>query len=195
VVWLDDLDRFLTGGSWLDPGLLDTLSAADAVVVATIRRNALEVYRPSNKTRPPQWDTISRFKRVDLARMLSAEEARAVEANVVDSAVRAEIQRYGLAEYLGAGPDSVDRFDGGETECPVGAALARAAVDWRRAGLARLVKRRDLHAALPIYLRDRPDVSVDEASVTAGLQWATEKVNETVSLLMPNGIVKLLAWR
>ena len=56
----------------------------------------------------------------------------------------------------------------------------------RRAGLARLVKRADLRAALPIYLRNRPDVPVDETSVTVGLQWAMKKVNETVSLLMPN---------
>jgi hypothetical protein len=186
VVWLDDLERFLTGEKWLDPGLLSTLSASGAVLVATIRRNALEVYRPSNKGRPPQWDTVSRFERVDLARTLSNEEYRAVEVNVADSAVRLEIQRYGLAEYLGAGPEAVDRFDGGETECPVGAALVRAAIDWRRAGLARLVRRSDLNAALHIYLGDRPDVSVDNASVTDGLQWATEKVNETVSLLAPN---------
>ena len=109
-----------------------------------------------------------------------------MDASVADSTVRAAIHRYGLAEYLGAGPDAVDRFDGGETECPVGAALVRAAVDWRRAGLARLVKGGELRAALPIYLRDRPDVQVNEASVTVGLQWAMEKVNETVSLLMPN---------
>jgi hypothetical protein len=186
VVWLDDLERFLTGENRLEPGLLSTLRAAGAAVVATIRLNALDVYRPSDKDQPSQWDTISRFKRVDLARRLSADESRAVDANVAYSAVRTEIHRYGLAEYLGAGPDAVDRFDSGETQCPVGAALVRAAIDWRRAGLARRVRRRDLQAALPIYLLDRPDVSVDEASVTDGLQWATEKVNETVSLLMPN---------
>lgn len=55
VVWLDDLERFLTGESWLDPGLLDTLVARGAVVVATIRRNALTVYRPRDEARPPQW--------------------------------------------------------------------------------------------------------------------------------------------
>jgi AAA ATPase domain len=186
VVWLDDLERYLTGENWLDPGLLDALVAGGAQVVATIRRNALDVYRPRNEARPPQWETVSRFKRVELARLLSAEESRTVDANVTDSVARAAIHRYGLAEYLGAGPDAVDRFDSGETECPVGAALVRAAIDWRRAGLARLIRRRDLRAAFRIYLRDRPDVSVEEASVTAGLQWAMEKVNETVSLLVPN---------
>ena len=66
VVWLDDLERFLTGENWLDPGLLDVLVASGAYVVATIRRHALEVYRPSDEVRPPQWETISRFTRVDL---------------------------------------------------------------------------------------------------------------------------------
>lgn len=186
VVWLDDFDRFLTGDMWLDPGLLDTLVTRGAVVVATIRRNALTVYRPRDKVRPPQWETISRFTRVDLSRRLSAEESRIVKEQIADSELQSAIHRYGLAEYLGAGPDAVERLDSGDTECPVGAALVRGAIDWRRAGLVRLVRRRDLCAALPIYLRDRPDVATDDASVTAGLNWATEKVNETVSLLMPD---------
>jgi hypothetical protein len=186
IVWLDDLERFLTGENWLDPGLLGTLVTNEAEVVATMRWHALEVYRPSDEARPPQWETISRFTRVDLKRLLSAEESRVVDANVADSNVRAAIHRYGLAEYLGAGPDAVDKFDSGESECPVGAALVRAAIDWRRAGLARLVKRGDLREAIPIYLRDRPEVPVDATSVADGLQWAMKKVNETVSLLMPN---------
>jgi hypothetical protein len=149
-------ERFLTGDRWLDPGLLDALVAKGAVVVATIRRNALTVYRPRDEARLPQWETISRFTRVDLSRRLSAEESRIVEEQVADSEVRAGTHRYGLAEYLGAGPDAVERLNSGDTECPVGAALVRGAIDWRRAGLARLVRRRDLCAALPIYLRDRP---------------------------------------
>jgi hypothetical protein len=186
IVWLDDLERFLTGENWLDPGLLDALVVGGAEIVATIRRNALEVYRPSDEARPPQWETVSRFTRIDLARQLSVKESQNVDANIADGAVREAIHHYGLAEYLGAGPEAVDRFDNGETECPVGAALVRAAIDWRRAGLARLVRPHDLRAALHIYLQERPDVSVDEDSVTAGLRWAMEKVNETVSLLVPN---------
>ena len=156
VVWLDDLDRFLAGENWLDFGLLDVLVVGGAHVVATIRRNALEVYRPRDEVRPPQWETVSRFHRVGLARLLSAGEQRAVDAHVADTAVRAAIHRYGLAEYLGACPEAVDRFDSGETESPVGAALVRAAIDWRRAGLARLIRRRDLAAAARIYLKTVP---------------------------------------
>ena len=168
VVWLDDLERYLSGEKALEQGLLATLNAAGAVTVATIRRNALEVYRPSNAARPPQWDTISRFTRVDLARTLTAAEMHRVDTMVEDTAVRAKIHRYGLTEYLGAGPEALGRFDGGETECPVGAALVRAAIDWRRVGLLRQVRRRELQAAAGLYLSDRADVAFDEAAVKAG---------------------------
>jgi hypothetical protein len=109
-----------------------------------------------------------------------------VRAVVTDPAVLAGVERYGLAEYLGAGPDAVELYDDGATTCPVGHALVRAAVDWRRAGLARLVPLSELQAALPIYLSDRPDVVCDDSAVEDGLQWATDRINETVALLLPH---------
>jgi hypothetical protein len=185
VVWLDDLDRYLSSDNWLDPGLLDRVVSAGAVVIATIRRHALELYRPTDKEHPPQWEAISRFSRVELLRRLSSDEQGRVEASIPDKVVRAAVERYGLAEYLGAGPEAVDTFDSGETEHPVGAALVRAAVDWRRAGVVRLVSLANLTAALPIYLAERHDVAIDEASIKLGMEWATVKINETVRLLSP----------
>jgi hypothetical protein len=184
VLWLDDLDRYLSGDNWLDPGLLDQVVSAGAVVVATVRQNALESYRPTDKEHPPQWETVSRFARVELPRLFSSAERERVEVQIPDVAVRAA-ERYGLPEYLGGGPDAVDAFDAGETQCPVGAALVRAAVDWRRAGVVRLVRLADLTSALPIYLAERHDVAIDDASVKLGVEWATKKINETVRLLSP----------
>lgn len=185
VIWLDDLDRYLTGDSWLDPGMLDRITGAGARVIGTIRRSALEVYRPRDTVRPAQWETVRRFTRIDLPRKLSEEEERRVDAKISNLALRAAIDRYGLAEYLGAGPDAVDRFDAGETNCPIGAALVRAAIDWRRASLARLVSLHDLKAALPIYLAGRHDILIDNTSVEESINWATDKINETVRLLLP----------
>ena len=186
VVWLDDVDRYLTGESWLDPGLIDRITSAGARVVATIRRSALEVYRPRDTVHPAQWETLRRFTRIDLARKLSGDEGRRVDANISSLVVRAAIDRYGLGEYLGAGPDAVDRLDAGETNCPIGAALVRAAIDWRRAGLIRLVSFPELKATLPIYLAGRHDVVISDTSVEEGMGWATDKINETVRLLIPH---------
>jgi hypothetical protein len=186
VTWLDDLDRYLTGDSWLDPGLLDRITDAGSIVIGTIRRSAFEIYRPRETLRPAQWETLRRFTRIDIVRRLSDEEVRQVDAKIPNLAVRAAINRYGLAEYLGAGPDAVERLDAGQTNCPIGAALVRAAIDWRRAGLTRLVSFHDLKAALPIYLAGRHDILIDKASVEEGLDWATDKINETVRLLIPH---------
>jgi energy-coupling factor transporter ATP-binding protein EcfA2 len=186
VVWLDDLERFLRGDSALDVGLLEQMVRAGAAVVATIRLSELEGYRPRNNIRPPEWEVLRRFERVTLQRKNTKGERDRVRAVVTDPAVLAGVERYGLAEYLGAGPDAVERYDDGETICPIGQALVRAAVDWRRAGLTQLVSLPELQAALPIYLAGRPEVICDDAAVEDGLRWATDRINETVALLLPH---------
>jgi energy-coupling factor transporter ATP-binding protein EcfA2 len=188
VVWLDDLERFLRGESALDGGLLDQIREAGGVVVATMRLIELEFYRPRNSTRPPESEVLRRFERVTLQRKTTPTELRQIRAAISDPALLAGVERYGLAEYVGAGPDAVEKFDNGETTCPVGHALVRAAVDWRRAGLARVVPFRELEVALTYYLYDRPDVISDDPAIQAALEWATERINETVALLVPHQV-------
>ena len=72
------------------------------------------------------------------ARNTVAELAR-IRAAVPDPRILAAVQRCGLAEFLGGGPLVVDKFERGETSEPVGSALVRAAVDWRRSGLTRAI--------------------------------------------------------
>ena len=116
-----------------------------------------------------------------LERLLSAGESRIVDANVVDSAVRAAIHRYGLAEYVGGGPDAVDRFDGGETECPVCRVHGGAAPQVKAARLRRIqfaealqadpVRRADeilvdvLHASDYAMRQVRQEISADKLTV------------------------------
>jgi hypothetical protein len=186
VVWLDDLDRFLKSEVMgLDLGMLKQLEVSGAVVVATIRRSELSAYRPTNVDRPPQWEVLRRFEQISLRRQLSPTELSEARQRISDTAVLDAIERYGLAEYLGGGLAAIDYFDAGETENPVGHALVRAAVDWRRAGLARLVPRSELTTALPIYLDLRPEVTTDDEAIENGLTWATKRINETVALLAP----------
>jgi hypothetical protein len=70
----------------------------------------------------------------------TAEPGR-VQATVNDPGVLAAVDRYGLTEYLGAGPEALNKFARGETANSVGYTLMRAAVDWRRAGLTHLVSK------------------------------------------------------
>jgi len=182
VVWLDDLERFL-GTDGLTIGLLNRLTSGRAIVVATIRVEQRETYRPGDKLRPPEWEVLQRFNEISLERRLTDPELVQVRETVSDPGVLAAVDHYGLAEYLGAGPEAVDKFDKGEIANPVGQALVRAAVDWRRSGLIRPASREILAKALLTYLTDRPDVSITDQAIDGGLAWATAKINETVALL------------
>jgi hypothetical protein len=121
--------------------------------------------------------------RVNLRRTLSRPEHDRLRAVVADRGVLVGAQRYGLGEYLGAGPDAVAKFEHGETVCPVGHALVRAAIDWLRVGFTRAAPWSVLTAIAPAYLAGRDDVQPDREALDEGLTWATQKLNETVALL------------
>jgi tetratricopeptide (TPR) repeat protein len=182
VVWLDDLERFL-GVDELTMGLLNRLIACSAIVVATIRLEQREAYRPRDELRPLEWEVLQRFSEVSLQRRLTEHELDRVLALVNDPSVLAGVVHYGLAEYLGAGPEALDKFEKGEIANPVGYALVRAAVDWRRTGLIRPVSEQFLVQTLPTYLANRAYVSRSNEAIENGFVWATQKINETVSLL------------
>jgi hypothetical protein len=182
MVWLDDLERFL-GTDGVTVGLLNRLTTAGAIVVATIRVEQRETYRPRDQLRPPEWEVLERFVPVSLQRRLSGSELKRVRAEVHDPGVLAGVERYGLAEYLGAGPEALDKFEKGEITNPVGHALVRAAVDWRRCGLTRPVSKELLTKSLSTYLADRPDVLRTNQAIEEGVIWATAKINQTVALL------------
>ena len=220
VVWLNNLERFLgadgftvgllnrltTGGAIVVATIrlehqemyrprdklqppewevlqLDRLTAGGAIVVATIRLEHQETYRPRDKLQPPEWEVIQQFTEISLERRNTAAELARVRAVVTDLGVLEAVEHYGLAEYLGAGPEALDKFEKGEIANPVGHALVRAAVDWRRTGLTRPVSEQVLSTMLPTYLTDRPDVPRTKRTIDDGLTWATEKINETVALL------------
>jgi hypothetical protein len=183
VVWLDDMDRFLKGDSGLDVPLIKKLVGGGAVLIGTIRVHEFEGFLPSDLDRPPQWDVIQCFKRVRLQRVLTRDERDRASHVITEPALLEAIGRYGLAEYLGAGPQAVERYENGETENPVGHALVHAAIDWRRAGLTRRVPRDDLVTSMPEYLVDRPNVRTDKVAIDGGFEWAVQRINETVALL------------
>ena len=184
VVWLDDLERFL-GPDGLTVGLLNRLTTGGAIVVATIRVEQWETYRPRDQVRPPEWEVLQRFTEIPLKRRLTGPERDRVRVTVNDPGVLAAVEHYGLGEYLGAGPEALDKFEKGETTSPIGHALVQAAVDWRWTGLTRPISQQVLTRALPIYLADRLDVPQTNQAIEEGLTWATEKINETVALLGP----------
>lgn len=206
VVWLDDLERFLTPEG-LDLGVLHRLSPGDrrTVVVATIRDEELARYDHASTSSTDEYfgiagnaveliEQLRDRRRVHLRDRLSdAEQVRAAERtdHRIHAALHAE---EGFGEYLAAGRAMLGRWStGGGDRFHVGQAVICAAVDCRRAGY---------HQALPTTVLDELHRHflapgwrhrADLPPVTDGIRWACERVLGASSCLLPRAGSTFLA--
>jgi hypothetical protein len=215
VVWLNDLERFL-GADGLEVGLLRRLvgdGGRRVVVLATMRASEYNARSPERErdrggserdVLRAERELLDQARDFELSRGFSATERRQAaertwDPRIADALARAG--RYGLAEYLAAGPRLWRRWRNaravdGPTHEQAGAAMVAAALDCRRAGLARPVSEEVLAGLYldPIYLdpasvNGRWDFPVagrlDPAVFQQGLAGATELVQGTSALLSP----------
>ncbi|WP_197022518.1 tetratricopeptide repeat protein, partial [Saccharomonospora piscinae] len=184
VVWLDDLERFLSDGR-LTTTAVDRILAGQGhrrVIVATIRREELSALK-SDKDR---FDGRRRI--LDQAEIVELEETFTdVELNRaetlrwdprIDDALRNSSNH--VPEYLAAGPELVERIRDGRAIQPRGIALVTAAVECRRAGWIgplpiELVEQ--LHSE---YLSKR----YEPETLGQGWEWATTPVPRTTTSLV-----------
>ncbi|GAA2696912.1 MULTISPECIES: tetratricopeptide repeat protein [Actinosynnema] len=201
VVWLDDLERYLSGEG-LDMALLQRLCPQDrqqdvpTVVVATMRKNELARYTPTTKTAEgierTAVDLVAHVRgrrRIKVNTGLSdAERERATEAAEHDERMRgAAVAPEGFAAYLAAGVQMMDRWNnGGDARAQLGQALVSAAVDCRRAGYHQPVPTALLERLAPHYLPQLWRHRTDLPSIQEALDWAHERVLDADSCLRPH---------
>jgi hypothetical protein len=208
VVWLNDLDRFLSPGG-LDTALLYWLigdGTRRVVVLATIRNSEFNRRDPSRArdTTGPERDLLRADRELldqavedlELERPFTPDEQRRASERAWDPRIADALKhadQYGLAEYVAAGPKLWRRWRSAravDNPLPerVGAALVAAAIDCRRAGLTRPVPEPILRDLLADYLRDEPDADQLAPMVIAdGFEWATTRVQATSALLTSDG--------
>lgn len=196
VVWLDDLETYL-GSDGLDEHVLDRLTGDPGravIVLATMRASEFDRFGPRlgddrREFKDPSSKVLEHAQPVvRLDRKLDrAERARAREQ--IGNRWDAVLERYGLGEYLVAGPSLVERFENNLTTQPVGIAVVRAAVDWRRMGLTRPTPLGVLEQLYPCYLEpeDHSPQHLNSDAFERGLQWASEPVYGTSSLVLRCG--------
>ncbi|MFH9009035.1 tetratricopeptide repeat protein, partial [Streptomyces afghaniensis] len=197
VVWLDDLERFLTPDG-LEAGVLAELVRLRTPVMATMQLRHYDTFYPrtadtrtQDLTGPQSSGTGARVLKqtepLHLQRHWSSDElTRARDCDdlrIIDAVTHHG--PYGVAEYLAAGPALLTEWrhaarPGGH---PRGAALVSAAVDLARTGLRPPYPTPLLTALHHHYLPDasllRPE-SLDEA-----LAWARRLRYGATSLLLP----------
>jgi eukaryotic-like serine/threonine-protein kinase len=198
VLWLDDLDRYLTDG--FTPQRLNVVMALrSVVVVATIRDVQYEEYRPNDaQSRQERQEVaagrevLDRARLVRLQRRFSHEELDRADAFRDDERIVEAIEhadRFGVAEYIAAGPDLLGRWVraqdvGGH---PAGAAIVEAAIDCRRAGWPGPIAAQMLQRLHGHYLDRYGGVALRPESFADALTWATVALHGTTGLLNPEG--------
>ncbi|MFC4535356.1 tetratricopeptide repeat protein [Sphaerisporangium dianthi] len=207
VLWLDDLERYVDADEFNAQTfrmLLCTRSGA-VKIVATLRARERAAFSPQcdnamqggAEIRRNVREVLALAREVHLSRRWSDKEVRQAAESRDDrlSTAAAHAGRFGVAEYLAAGPqlyqDWQDALSG--TGVPVrpgvggprAGALVAAAVDTRRAGY---------HVPLPVpvlrrlhehYLAQIGGSSTHPEPWEQALEWATEPLYGTSSLLIP----------
>jgi TolA-binding protein len=89
-----------------------------------------------------------------------------------------------IAETLVGAVQLIAQYRAGQDSHPAGCAIVRAAIDARRAGLARPVTNAELQRLFPLYLHAiRIDLQPTAEKFTEGIQWATKPIASQVALL------------
>ncbi|MBO1032426.1 tetratricopeptide repeat protein, partial [Tessaracoccus sp. SD287] len=176
VVFLDDVDRFLSNSS-LTLTLLEKWLAAKCLVVATITATKHAQWRDEAAKKLPGWDVLNKFTPVHLAPKPSKGELAAMRSTAYVDLVP-QARDLGLPAILGGAPLARQKFRAGAEDRSWGWALVRAAADWRRVGLGpatteQLQALADAYPDSPVMARDWP----------VAWDWASKPFNHTVALL------------
>jgi uncharacterized protein len=212
LVWLNDLDRYL-GPDGLDEGLLRRLlgdGSRRIVVLATMRATEYAMRSPIYDLGQPDNERARRraeqtlldqvTDRLEVFRRFSdAEQQRARERIQDDPRIAAALDhadRYGLAEYLAAGPKLLQEWRDAWAvrNQPAGAALVAAAVDCRRAGLTEPIPTSLLLKLAPSYLAATDAGLLSPNAFESGLEWASTPRYGASALLMRHGDGGYLAF-
>ncbi|MFE6072115.1 tetratricopeptide repeat protein [Streptomyces sp. NPDC056525] len=197
VIWLDELDRFLSPPN-LSTGSLDEALQSGAVIIGTMRSDQMDLLSPRYERGHSQESRVlvraartitARAHILFMDRQWSAEEVgrarRSSDPRVSDASRHAK--EYGIAEYLAAGPQLYLEWQNAWSPGlhPRGAALVSAAVDLMRAGIQEAVPRELIERLHASYLEQRGGIRLRPEPILDAFHWALEPLHATSSLLVP----------
>ncbi|WP_413115728.1 tetratricopeptide repeat protein [Streptomyces sp. CY1] len=201
LVWLDDLEAFLSPGA-LDEETLSEFERLHVPILATMRTRQFEIFSSRIQLEPTQHldihtrmtarvgaRVLGRAEPILLSRTWSESELHRARAHGDSRIVEAVAHHgpYGVAEYLAAGPALWSEWQrsAGIDGHPRGFALVAAAVDLARTGLPSPYERRLLIELHGHYLSALGGPALRPESIDDAMQWATQVRLGVTSLLIP----------
>jgi tetratricopeptide (TPR) repeat protein len=186
ALWLDDLEPFLNQGVTLQTLREWRSGGSGRIVAATYggKGSELVVDAANSGLTTLAADVLQHAREIPL-HATSSEELNLLRGRLSDADLD-EVRRHGLAAYLVAGPAlqrklTSKRHAPGERECPEGAAVVYAAVDWARCGRTDPISDDTLRALWPGFLQ--AGIGPNDERFAIGLEWALRPVAATIALL------------
>jgi tetratricopeptide (TPR) repeat protein len=181
VIWVDDAQLHLQHGLTRDNLRRLTDRYPMVIVVLTIHSSALDGIKDFDA--PLHALLRQPFDELILRPVLSSAELAAAKATYPGLAGNADLTR--LPELLAAVNLLTDRYQSHWADEPVGTAVAKAAIDWQRAGMPPgSVDRATLRALADLTLREvAPNRLASDDDFNTGLLWSTHEVAAFAALL------------
>ncbi|WP_280365330.1 tetratricopeptide repeat protein [Nocardia wallacei] len=170
VVWLDNLDRFLTTSRPLTPLTLSRLTArpAPTVVVATLRCEVRDrLHYGSEDLAHDTRVVLQQAIQIDLS---STSNSLVEHADAAAAYPSLNLDRHGLAEVLAGAPELLQHYDASRYRNPVLHTVIQVAVDWVRVGRTDPIPEPVLaELALTIVEDQHPELEVGADQVQAAI--------------------------
>ncbi|WP_067470333.1 tetratricopeptide repeat protein [Nocardia amamiensis] len=166
VIWLENLQDFLTTDHPITPALLTHLAARPArtVVAATLRSEALELLR--RDTGELTHDTRTVLEQAFQVELFPTSLDPVEHAAAAAAYPSLNLDRYGLAEVLAGAPELLRRYDTARNTDPILRAVLEVAIDWTRIGRPDPIPEAILGTLALTSIEDqRADLDVDPAAV------------------------------
>jgi hypothetical protein len=182
VLWLDDLGEARSGA--LTPALLDRLGSEVIIVASMTSERRDRITTSDSDIGRVARLALDKAEKIHLDFELTDEER--MEAKALYPEERFD---HSIGEPLVAADQLTARFDAGrdardDDNKPVGYALVRVAIDWRRVGLSRPIRDSELRKLYPEYLSSvRAGLEPSDDLYNGGLAWACDPVASHVALL------------
>jgi len=186
VLWLDDLEPFLSQGVTLRTLREWRAGGPGRIVAATYGGKGSERVGGTSSAglATTAGEVLGHAREVPLG---ATTEAELHTLRAATSASEFEgMRRYGLAAYLVAGPAlarklASGRHAPGEGSCLEGVAVVEAAIDWARCGRTDPMTRQRLRTIWSSYLP--VGIAASDDGFDAGLAWALRPVSGSIALL------------
>ena len=196
VLWLDDLENYLGSDTGLTTTAITRVLGGTGhrrLIMATVRLqelNRLDEDTENHQLNEDRRKVLARAHHIRVDRLFSDSELEQARRDARDPRIAAALEhtdRYGLAEYLAAGPQLLDRWVNGWAPGthPRGAALVQAGIEVRRAGFLGSLPRAMVTEIHQHYL-DARGPRLRPEPVERAWSWACEPWRDTTAMLEPD---------